>query len=290
MNVGRTVVACGAAFAMLLSVTGDTVQAWGAQGHRIVALIANAHLTPAARQNVARLLPDSSLADVANWADLQVGDTTQTAPWHYVNIPMTATAYDRDRDCPRQPNTSAGSRNDRWRDCIIDRIAYHQERVANTALDRADRATALKFLVHFVGDLHQPFHAIDVARGGNDIQVVVFGSPTCTRSDGSTFPCNLHGVWDTGLISRRQLSDVRYVQALSSQIARHRALRTTPGPPAAWAMESLALARAAMLPQQGVVDEAYSKAQIAVIDDRLAMGGLRLAGMLNQSLAAPPVP
>jgi hypothetical protein len=273
---------------MILSVAGDTVQAWGAQGHRIVGLIAAAHLSPTARQNVAWLLPEASLADVANWADLQVGDVTQTAPWHYVNIPIAATAYDRDRDCPRQPNTSAGSRNDRWRDCIIDRIPYHLERVANTALDRADRATALKFLVHFVGDLHQPFHAIDTARGGNDIPVVVFGSPTCTRSDGSTFRCNLHGVWDTGLIGRRQLSDVQYVEALSSQIARHRALGTTPGAPQAWAMESLALARAAMLPPQGVVDEAYCRAQIAVIDERLVMGGLRLAAVLNQSLTTPP--
>ena len=290
MKVGRTFLSCGAAFAMLLSIAGDTVQAWGAQGHRIVALIANAHLTPAARQNVARLLPDSSLANVANWADFQVSDTTQTAPWHYVNIPIAATAYDRDRDCPRQPNVSAGSRNDRWRDCIVDRILYHQERLANTTLDRADRATALKFLVHFVGDLHQPFHAIDVARGGNDIAVVEFGSPTCTRTDGSTFPCNLHGVWDSALINRRQLNDQQYVEALATHVARHRALGTTPGAPAAWAMESLGLARAGMLPQQGVVDETYYRAQIAVIDDRLAMGGLRLAGMLNQSLAAPPLP
>lgn len=88
----------------------------------------------------------------------------------------------------------ATSRGDRWRDCVVDRIRYNQERLADATLDRADRAIALKFLVHLIGDVHQPFHARGVARGGNDIPVSAFGSPTCAYDDGTTYPCNLHGV------------------------------------------------------------------------------------------------
>ena len=159
-----------------------TPGAWGLQGHRLVAMVAEGRLTPIAKQNVAWLLDGRSLADVSIWADDYVSGNAQTALWHYVNIPSDAAAYDRDRDCPRQPGVAAGARNDRWRDCIVDRIPYHQERLANLSLDRADRAIALKFLVHFVGDLHQPLHAIGVERGGNGILVTVFGSPTCGGS------------------------------------------------------------------------------------------------------------
>jgi len=251
-------------------------------------LIAADHLTSAARQNIAWLLPDSSLANIAVWADRQVADNTQTGPWHYVNLRQDATAYDRDRDCPRQPGVAAGTRNDQWRDCVVDRILYHQSRVADTSLDRADRATALKFLVHFVGDLHQPFHALDVARGGNDIPVVAFGSPICRRSDGSASPCNLHGIWDTVLIAHRKLSERQYRDELSGLITRGRLATRPEGSPADWAMESHAVARRALLPRQGIVDDAYYRTYIAAIDERLALGGVRLAAMLNRSFPAPP--
>jgi hypothetical protein len=142
----------------------------------------------------------------------------QTGPWHYVNIPPGATAYDRDRDCPRQPSVAAGSRADQWRDCVVDRIEYNRARVANVSLGRADRAIALKFLVNLVGDLHQPLHALSVARGGNDLPVVAFGSSSCTHSDGTSYPCNLHGVWDTSLIAHRRLTDGQYLDDLSRQI------------------------------------------------------------------------
>jgi hypothetical protein len=66
---------------------------------------------------------------------------------------------------PRQPGVAANGRGDRWRDCVVDRIGYNQELLANASLDRADRAIALKFLVHLIGDLHQPFHALGVERG-----------------------------------------------------------------------------------------------------------------------------
>jgi hypothetical protein len=264
------------------------LQAWSAQGHRLVALVATSHLTANARTNVAWLLDDAGLADVAAWADEYVADNRQTGAWHYVNIPSGATGYDRDRDCPRQPGVLAGSRADRWRDCVVDRIGYHRERLANPSIDRIDRATALKFLVHFVGDLHQPFHALSVARGGNDIPIVAFGSSTCTYSDGAPYSCNLHGVWDTSLIAQRGLSDRQYLDALSRQIDEHGWHTLATQTPADWAMESHALATKALLPPQGMVDDVYYRTYIALVDERLALGGLRLAALLNQSFTTTP--
>jgi hypothetical protein len=222
------------------------------------------------------------------WADQYLEGNNQTSFWHYVNIPLEATAYDRDRDCPVQPGIRAGSRGDRWRDCVVDRILYNQERLANPNLDRADRAIALKFLVHLIGDLHQPFHALGVERGGNGIPVSAFGSATCKYDDGTTYACNLHGIWDTVLIAHRGLSDALYVAELERQIKRRGREAGDTGSPVQWAMESHAFAKARLLPAQGDVDEAYFRAQIPVVDERLALGGLRLAAWLNRSLIDPP--
>jgi nuclease S1 len=277
-----------AAQLLLACIASTTVETWSPQGHRLVALLATNHLSPTARQNVSSLLGDESLADVAVWADQYHEGNNQTSFWHYVNIPPDATRYDRDRDCPTQPGVRAGGRGDRWRDCVVDRILYNQERLANTSLDRADRAIALKFLVHLIGDLHQPLHALGVERGGNGIPVSVFGSPTCRYDDGTPYPCNLHGVWDTALIAHRRLSDQQYLAELERQIKQRGWDAAATGSPAEWAMESHAFGKAALLPAKGVVDEAYYRAKISVVDERLALGGLRLAAWLNRSLAAEP--
>jgi hypothetical protein len=269
----------------LVLASGTGVWAWASQGHRLVALLAEARLTPAARQTVAWLLDNRSLADVANWADTVRDDETQTGPWHYVNIPADARGYNRSRDCPVQPGVRAGTSADTWRDCVVDRILVSRDRLANTRLDRADRATALKYLVHLVGDLHQPFHAYAEARGGNGVSVSLFGSPKCRRDDGTQIACNLHGVWDGALIAHRNLDDRRYLAALENLIAtRGLASRAATGSPADWAMRSHDLARAAWLEPGGHADEAYYRAQIGVIDEQLALAGLRLAAIINASL------
>ena len=277
----------------------ELLHAWSAQGHRLVGLVAAARLTPVATQNVAWLLDGQTLADVASWADSITGDQVQTSYWHYLNIPPDATGYDRDRDCPRQPGVEAGSRSDRWRDCAVDRISYWEERLGNPKLDRADRATALKYVVHFIGDLHQPFHALGVGRGGNDVHVRVFGQVDCGPSTGSgppraesrggndparPSPCNLHSVWDGRLISRRNLDDRAYVDALSKLIADKGFGSQPPGTPAQWAEQSFKLAKEALVKPDTNIDEAYYRRQIGVIDDRLALAGVRLAAVLNRVL------
>jgi hypothetical protein len=282
----RLTAARGAAAALVLLTIGLSahLQAWGEQGHRLVALLAAERLTPVARRNVVWLLGPESLADVASWADRYHDGAYQTFYWHFLNIPPEATSYDRDRDCPRQPGVAAGTRSDAWRDCAVDRILYNKARLADTTLDRADRAIALKFLVHLVGDLHQPFHALGVGHGGNDIPVAVFGADTCgTRS------CNLHGAWDSELMAHRHLDDARYLTPLRALIANSDWGTRPAGTPAEWAMQSHDLAKAALLPEHGRVDEAYYRVHIAVVDRRLALAGVRLAAILNEILIAPPV-
>jgi nuclease S1 len=262
--------------------------AWGVQGHRLVGAIAANHLSPIPKRNVEWLLAPETLPGVASWADEVQGGITQTSPWHYVNIPADAKSYDRDRDCPRQPGVTAGSRNDAWRDCIVDRIRYHEERLADTKLDRVDRATALKFLVHFVGDIHQPLHASAIERGGNGILVRVFGSDTCGSDPVRPSPCNLHGVWDSSLIAHRGLDDRAFAAVLERRIRDDGLLRKPIGTAAEWAMESLVISNAILLPQQGIVDEAYYSKHLSTIEQRLALAGARLAQVLNRALTTPP--
>ncbi len=266
----------------------ELLHAWGGQGHRLVGLIAADRLTPAARQNVSWLLDGQTLAEVAGWADSITTEQGQTSSWHYLNIPPDASGYDRNRDCPRQPGVAAGSRGDRWRDCVVDRILYWEERLGNPQLDRADRATALKFVVHFIGDLHQPFHALGVGRGGNDVHVRVFGESTCGSSTNSA-PCNLHSVWDSRLIARHSLDDSSFVAVLQRLIVARGFGAQPSGTPAQWAEQSFKLAKEALVKPGTNIDEAYYRRHIRVVEERLALGGVRLAADLNRLLpAAPP--
>lgn len=264
----------------------ESLRAWGGQGHRLVGLIAADRLTPIARETVKRLLDGQTLADVSSWADSLTSDQVQTSYWHYLNIPPEASGYDRDRDCPRQPGVAAGSRGDRWRDCVVDRIGYWEERLANAKLDRADRATALKFVVHFIGDLHQPFHALGVGRGGNDVHVRMFGEANCGKDADKPSPCNLHSVWDSRLIARRSLDDRAYLDVLQKLIVEKGWGSQPAGTAAQWAEQSWKLGKEALVAPGTNIDEGYYRRHIGVIDERLALGGVRLAAVLNRTLTA----
>lgn len=266
---------------LLLGFVALPCHGWGPQGHKLVALVATDHLTPTARANVEALLGPETLADVASWPDAYRPLETQTALWHYVDIPAESDHYDRDRDCPTQPNVKLGSTGDKWRDCVVDRILFFEARLADATLDYPDRAIALKYLVHFIGDLHQPFHAYGPERGGNGISVVEFGSATC-----GTHPCNLHSVWDSGLILHRQLTDSQYLGLLEKGIRSHAPV-SSPDDPAAWAARSKALAVQAVLPENGAADQAYFDREIPVVDQQLEVAGLRLAAVLNRIFNAP---
>jgi hypothetical protein len=183
-----------AAFLLLLMIVPKGFS-WGREGHRVIADIAEHRLNSTARTNLETLIGTQKLASVANWADEVRGERDETYNWHFVDIPSTAAGFDHDRDC-WQPNSGHQGAAEDHHNCVVDRITIFEEVLANPKASRPDRVEALKFLVHFVGDVHQPFHAIGDARGGNDIQVREFGRNQCGQHT-----CNLHGAWDTGVPS-----------------------------------------------------------------------------------------
>ncbi len=262
-----------------------SANAWWEKGHRLVADVAWDHLTPVARQNVTSLLGTETMADVASWADVYRPLVAQTTGWHFVDMPADKTTYDRDRDCPTQPGVKAGSYNDKWRDCATDRILFFESRIADPKVDPSERAESLKFLIHFVGDIHQPLHATGVEQGGNTIPVTAFGSPSCSTSG----KCNLHNIWDGHLIEHRNLRDPQYIEMLEAEI---KANKVTVGSlnPADWTNESKAIADAVIVPKGADIDDAYYQRNIVVIDRQLELAGLRLAAVLNDVFKTPPVP
>ena len=272
-----------AALTLALTLSPLPAHAWWEKGHRLVGQVASDHLTPIARRNVTALLGTETLGDVASWADVYRPLETQTSGWHFVDIPRDSDTYNRDRDCPVQPGVKPGARNDIWRDCATDRILFFEQRLADQKLDPVDRAIALKYLVHFIGDIHQPFHASGVEAGGNGIPVTAFGSPSCSTSG----KCNLHNIWDGYLIDHRKLTDAEYLARLESDI-RKQSIVAGSLDPVAWTDESKVLSDKALVEKNADIDDAYFNQQIPVIDRQLELAGLRLAAVLNGIFVAAP--
>jgi hypothetical protein len=160
----------------------------------------------------------------------------------------------------------------------VDRIDIFKKVLSDSKAPPDDRIEALKFLVHFVGDVHQPFHAIGEAAGGNGIAVTEFGSTQCGRHS-----CNLHGAWDSGLIQHTGMGRDEYVAHLEKLISDEHL--TASGSPEDWANESHGYAQSAWLAYGAQIDEVYYQKEIKVADRRLALAGLRLAAILNEAFA-----
>ena len=266
---------------MMLGLATPQSWAWGKEGHRLTALVAEAYLTPDTKAQIAELLGKESLADVAPWADEYRTSHPETAPWHYADIPKSADAYDRSRDCP----VSATDPKSPWRDCAPDRILYFEGRLGDVSLSPAERAIALKFLVHLIGDIHQPFHAMGDDRGGNNIKVDFLGSSAC-----GAYNCNLHGVWDDSMIEERGLSEAKYTALLLQEIKDNNWEKLSGGSPTAWANLSHQYAVKAYAPNGALLMHDYYNEEIKVVDSQLALGGLRLARVLNRILGSPDTP
>lgn len=265
------------AAAVYLAVGALPGWSWGREGHRLTALVAEQYLTPEAKQQIVHLLGKDSLVDIAPWADEYRQDHPETGPWHYVDVPKSQAQFDRKRDCP----VSKTNPDSPWRDCVTDRILYFEGRLGDTSLGTADRAMALRFLVHLVGDIHQPFHALGDDRGGNGINVTFLASTTC-----GSYRCNLHGVWDDAIIDTQGLSEKKYTERLLQEIAANHWERLAGGEPTAWANLSHQYAVQAWVPNGAVLTQAYENEEVKVVDSQLALAGLRLARLLNRILAA----
>jgi hypothetical protein len=155
--------------------------------------------------------------------------------------------------------------------------------LADPKAPRQQRVEALKWVVHLVGDLHQPLHATQDAHGGNDIKLPVFGNPQCGEHE-----CNLHGVWDTELLEHAGLSEREYHQELQELIDAEQLDRYAEGSPADWANESHGQAQAIVNHRPAFVDQGYYGANIQSVNERLALAGVRLAALLNRTLGSTP--
>ena len=163
----------------------------------------------------------------------------------------------------------------------MDRITFFANALASGA--DGQKPEALKFVVHFVGDIHQPLHAIGEARGGNSIHISFFGTTNCPFQ-GRSEPCNLHAAWDDGLIHHTGRTQTQHVSLVQSLIAEQHLDTGDLGKPEGWANESHKLAEQAWVDQGGSIDEQYYQKEITVINKQLALAAVRLADLLERNL------
>lgn len=285
------------ALAFLLA-SASAAFGWGPDGHHIVGEIAWRFLEPTAEAEVSRLLagddgralsgdcpllePDRTLAQASYWADrIRICPSYEWAgPYHYINVPEDRSRIDLARDCPA-------------RGCVLRGVEEYSTILGDRGASLAERREALKFLAHFVGDLHQPLHVSNAAdRGGNDIPVRFFGEEA-----------NLHEVWDSLLLQHRiwwwrwlawKLRRMADEAGESPQVPfqRERGIteeersRWMQGTPLGWAEESLRLARshAYAVPADGRLGRDYYERNLPLVEERLQQAGVRLAFLLNRLL------
>ena len=258
--------------------------AWSKLGHRLVGELAQQHLEPATATEVRELFAgetDPTLTGVAYWADALRDDDPErfraTTRWHYINAKGGGCDFDLGRDC-----ADGG--------CVVSAIEAQRAILADRTQPRELRRDALKFLVHFVGDVHQPMHAGDRPdAGGNRFQVSLRTDlePEAYARDkyvGGVMGTNLHSVWDYYILGESRLTLDQYAKRLAHE----------PWPPAAdtslsyplgWAQESCRLIVAADLyPTQHKMDQRYLAQWRPVAEHRVRLAAWRLAELLNQTL------
>lgn len=249
------------------------ILAWGAVGHRTVGSIAEKHLTPTALAGVKDLLGGQSLADVANWADSvrSLPAYKQTGPWHYINLPMGLT-FDAFKN--RVENMLEAN--------VYSALVAQLQLINDKTVSRERKTTALKFIVHFVGDLHQPMHVSrEEDKGGNTIQLNYDGQGT-----------NLHAVWDSKLIDHTGL-DYQQLAAKYDNASPAQVRQWQNDPVVKWMWESYQITEQLYAEVDSMHDrsigQAYYDEHIATVAVRLEQAGVRLAGLLNVLFKNGPV-
>jgi hypothetical protein len=193
----------GVLCAMALLFAPTRAQAWGCKGHQTAALLAEKHLTPEAKQWVMKLLADhpidpnlnrycsgttrDAIADAATWAD-DVRGERKNGHWHYIDIPRGSKRGPLDEFCGQDG-------------CVTQALSEQLAILKYKSADAGKRADALRYVIHFVGDLHQPLHTITNAdEGGNCVPVKYFRR--AVHEHNHSFSPNLHSLWDTAIPER----------------------------------------------------------------------------------------
>ncbi|MGO8803085.1 S1/P1 nuclease, partial [Candidatus Binatus sp.] len=184
----RSVALCIANVVLAVLLCPLSAWAWGSDGHKIVAVVAADNLTPAAASHVADILGASAdkraIATAMEAASIRPDfefrdEDPLTKPWHFIDICLQDRRADVAARCP------GGN-------CVTGKINEYSKRLKEGSYDRWGAAGDLAFLIHFVGDVHQPLHAAnDEDRGAN-----------CVTVDSNTRAKNLHEVWDTTIVRR----------------------------------------------------------------------------------------
>ena len=239
--------------------------AWGEDGHRVVGIIAQTHISTIISGKLSDNFNIKSLANIALWADKVKKRRSQRA-WHYTNIEAGKKTYRQKRDCPD-------------RQCLTEKIKDFVKILRDKNRPAKVKREALAYLVHFVADIHQPLHLGNQSdRGGNDIQVRVHGEPI-----------NLHALWDHGLIRGERKNLVQYARRLSCKATSGDRFSPARLPVAAWAGESRELALKYAYPVEFSRDREltprYIRASRKIVERQLCRAGIRLAVLLNGILS-----
>lgn len=251
----------------VLILTTNAVFAWGQNGHRIIGKIAENHLTIETRRAIYPLLQGDKFAEVSTWADEMRSNPAdfwqyESRKWHYINI-SKASEFKPNK---YRISHNKGEVTDVYSG-ILKAIAVLESQ--NSSVDK--KQFYLRFLIHLVGDIHQPMHAgRHEDWGGNKIKVKFFGKET-----------NLHSVWDKELVESENLSYTEFVEFIDTKnpqiISRYLATE-----PKDWVLESFHIAEQLYDIGDGKFKYHYVYEQMPIVKERLLQSGIRLAGLLNK--------
>ena len=250
--------------AALLLTAAAPALAWGQNGHRITGAIADKHLSPKARAAVMEILGTESLAEASTWPDFMRSAPDsfwqkESVPFHYVTIPI-GKGYS---GAPPQGDAATA-------------LAKYSAVLRDPRASLADRQTALRFVIHIVGDLSQPLHVgREGDRGGNDVKVSFFGDAT-----------NLHTVWDTLLVENQNLSYSEWTPWLLAAVTPAQIRDWSSPDPMQWIADSIVV-RETMYPANPELGYSYVFQQNDNLRQQLTKGGFRKASYLNALFDAP---
>lgn len=280
----------GAVVGCLLLAAPTGALAWGRTGHAVVAEIARGYLTPKAAAAVDALL--ASDADTltptdfsarASWADAYRRDHKETTEWHFVDTELDHP--DLSAACYGFPAAAALASQGPSKDCVVNKINQFSAELGDPATSPGERLLAFKFLIHFVGDLHQPLHAADHEdRGGNCVPLALGGPRTV----------NLHSYWDTVAVEAIDTDPARLAATLEARITPAQKSEWERGDTTAWAMEAFDVARAKVYTlgsKPGCANDAiplslpegYEAQAKEVVALQMERAGVRLALLLNKA-------
>lgn len=236
----------------------NNAHAWGKTGHRIVGEIAELNLSTKAKTKIKDLIGEEPLWHTSTWADEIRSDPKWgfSSPWHYVSIPTGKTYFDQKRNKDGD---------------VIEALYRLEDVLRDKTASKEKKIEALKFIVHFVGDLHQPLHVgLAEDRGGNMIKVKWFKDEK-----------NLHQVWDEDIVDFEQLSYSEYAKYLN-KFDKAEKENWSLGNYLDWANESMSFrAQVYDLPENKNLGYEYSFKMKPIIEERFKKAGLRLARVFN---------